>query len=337
MNFKLATALVATAMSMATASPSIAQCLGLSGASGALVCADAGLRAQEAEVQELNGRLDRLDAGGMADQTDAGWRRSHQQCATVACLRSSYDYRVSGLREWVGIAQANSQTERSRAPEPTAALASIKNAETAPVIPNALPAPTRAEPQPADRGVSPTGTTQHPPVAQQSPQALNAPYPQTAPQQASSAKGAETRPNAGMGILIFLAVVVGVALYLLPSIIAFVRGHSYRWIILAINGVIGWSLLGWLGPMIWAVWPSEKALVDPFVGNVTGTGRRTAGDALGVADIGREHGRSEGQRETGRLSSFQLDQLERLARLKANGVLTDDEFTKERAAILASA
>lgn len=40
--------------------------------------------------------------------------------------------------------------------------------------------------------------------------------------------------------------VLGVAVYLLPSLIAFNRGVHNRWLILAINLVFGASGIGWL-------------------------------------------------------------------------------------------
>lgn len=40
--------------------------------------------------------------------------------------------------------------------------------------------------------------------------------------------------------------VLGVALYLLPSLVAFNRGVHNRWLVLVINLVFGASLIGWL-------------------------------------------------------------------------------------------
>lgn len=53
--------------------------------------------------------------------------------------------------------------------------------------------------------------------------------------------------------LIILAVVVGIPLYFLPSIIAIKRSHRQRGPIFALNFLLGWSLLGWAGSLAWAL------------------------------------------------------------------------------------
>lgn len=53
--------------------------------------------------------------------------------------------------------------------------------------------------------------------------------------------------------LIILAVVVGIPLYFLPSIIAVKRSHRQRGPIFALNFLLGWSLLGWAGSLAWAL------------------------------------------------------------------------------------
>jgi hypothetical protein len=38
---------------------------------------------------------------------------------------------------------------------------------------------------------------------------------------------------------------IGLAFYLVPSIVAFKISHPYRWLILFINVFCGWTVLGW--------------------------------------------------------------------------------------------
>ena len=61
--------------------------------------------------------------------------------------------------------------------------------------------------------------------------------------------------------LTIVGCVVGLIIFLVPTIIAFSRGHHYKWIILAVN-VFGSSVfgIGWLVAMIWACWPRETAV-----------------------------------------------------------------------------
>src|SRR5262249_39117983 len=50
----------------------------------------------------------------------------------------------------------------------------------------------------------------------------------------------------GAVIVIVLIVVIGVALYLVPSIIAFSRGHQNSAAILALNVLLGFIFIGWV-------------------------------------------------------------------------------------------
>jgi hypothetical protein len=51
-----------------------------------------------------------------------------------------------------------------------------------------------------------------------------------------------------LGVLLLASVI-----FFLPSVIAFGKGHKYRWIILFINVVFGFTLIGWFGALIWSV------------------------------------------------------------------------------------
>ncbi len=51
---------------------------------------------------------------------------------------------------------------------------------------------------------------------------------------------------------IILATMFGLVLYLLPAFIAYQRAHSNRHAILLINLFLGWSIIGWLGALIWS-------------------------------------------------------------------------------------
>ena len=44
-----------------------------------------------------------------------------------------------------------------------------------------------------------------------------------------------------------------VLVFFLPVIIAFSKGHQYRWIILFVNVVFGFTLIGWFGALIWSI------------------------------------------------------------------------------------
>ncbi len=51
----------------------------------------------------------------------------------------------------------------------------------------------------------------------------------------------------GIGIIIFLS------LYFLPTIIAFIRKKENKISILVLNFFLGWTLIGWVLSLVWAL------------------------------------------------------------------------------------
>ena len=92
-----------------------------------------------------------------------------------------------------------------------------------------------------------------------------------------------------LALLGLLGAAAFIAVCLLPYLIARKRGHAYRNIILVlcIFGIFG---VPWVIALIWAIYPSEKSLIDPVMGNPTGVGHRNVGDTLGAVAYGRERG-----------------------------------------------
>jgi hypothetical protein len=71
-----------------------------------------------------------------------------------------------------------------------------------------------------------------------------------------------------VGLLILAAL-----LYFIPAIIAFRRRHHYRWPIFAFNLGAAWTGLGWIGTLVWALWPAQSAIIDPVISDATGIDR----------------------------------------------------------------
>jgi len=44
-----------------------------------------------------------------------------------------------------------------------------------------------------------------------------------------------------------------VVLFFLPNIVAYSRGHNSAHAILALNILLGWTVLGWVVAMVWAL------------------------------------------------------------------------------------
>jgi hypothetical protein len=58
----------------------------------------------------------------------------------------------------------------------------------------------------------------------------------------------------------FLLVTLALVFYMLPTVIAKVRGARYGQTILLINFFLGWTVLGWLAALIWAIVEQPKPI-----------------------------------------------------------------------------
>jgi hypothetical protein len=75
----------------------------------------------------------------------------------------------------------------------------------------------------------------------------------------------EVSPNIGLhptdfsgphwGLLMFVLItgfVAFVLVYLLPSFVAWRRDHAHKYEVMFVSFVLGWTILGWIGCLIWA-------------------------------------------------------------------------------------
>lgn len=133
------------------------------------------------------------------------------------------------------------------------------------------------------------------------------------------------------GEQIVVGVVVGalIVFYFAPTVLAFGRGHAYRWVIAAVNLVAGWTLMGWLICCVWAVWPRERALAEPLLGNPTGTGTRTLGQVVGEGQA-----QAHLQATQNAFDEDTMDRIRRLVVLRDSGALSAEEFKRERDALI---
>jgi hypothetical protein len=111
-----------------------------------------------------------------------------------------------------------------------------------------------------------------------------------------------------------------------PSIVAKRRGHSYTSLIQILNIATLFTGVTWFIAAGWAIFPSEKSLIDPVVGNPTGLGRRNAGDTLGAAEQGMGRGKAF-EEETDK-------QIQNLIDMRSMGLLSDEEFLKAKRKVL---
>ena len=111
-----------------------------------------------------------------------------------------------------------------------------------------------------------------------------------------------------------------------PSIVAKRRGHAYTSMIQVLNIATLFTFITWFIAAGWAIFPSEKSLIDPVVGNPTGLGRRNAGDTIGAAAQGLGRGYSF-EEETDK-------QIQNLIEMRSMGLLSDEEFLKAKRKVL---
>ncbi len=59
------------------------------------------------------------------------------------------------------------------------------------------------------------------------------------------------------------------ALYFIPAIVAYRRGHAQLPLIIAINLLLGWTVLGWILTLVWSL-TGEEAPKPPTIQQTSG-------------------------------------------------------------------
>lgn len=57
----------------------------------------------------------------------------------------------------------------------------------------------------------------------------------------------------------FLLVAVSLAVYFAPFMIALWRGHRNTGAIMTLNLFLGWTLIGWVGALVWSVLAGQES------------------------------------------------------------------------------
>lgn|SRR5690606_27202380 len=64
------------------------------------------------------------------------------------------------------------------------------------------------------------------------------------------------------GLSFLLLLVVGGAIYFLPTIVALLRYHPNFWALAILNLLLGWTLLGWVGALVWSLLSKPQQATD---------------------------------------------------------------------------
>lgn len=121
----------------------------------------------------------------------------------------------------------------------------------------------------------------------------------------------------GFGKLVaLLFFVIAPALYLLPTFEAWKRRHKSLVSIALLNIFLGWTLLGWVAAMVWAC-KSQVQSVE--VVHTAPTAAAAPAPASPAAPP----------------TNSLPDELRKLAKLRDDGILNEDEFQAQKAKLLA--
>jgi len=82
-------------------------------------------------------------------------------------------------------------------------------------------------------------------------------------------------PAMGRGLMLEVIFVIFMVLmvlfiYFLPTVVAEARGHQNSGMIFLINLLLGWTVLGWIGTLVWAattVRPQTRNAIRPLRGH----------------------------------------------------------------------
>ena len=73
------------------------------------------------------------------------------------------------------------------------------------------------------------------------------------------------------GVVVLFGVVLAIPVYFLPTVVASFRNHTNLVALLALNLCLGWTLLGWVGALVWAFLQEQTG---PARGRYAKGGRR---------------------------------------------------------------
>jgi Superinfection immunity protein/Short C-terminal domain len=132
------------------------------------------------------------------------------------------------------------------------------------------------------------------------------------------------------GILGWTTLVILIVPYFLPTIIAFARKKDSAGGVFALNFFLGWTLIGWVACLIWALSDSRTTVI------VNNNGPAYP-PATGPAFQPTTHQTNPTWRPSNpktTSSQEKIDQLRQLKQLFDEGALTEEEFNRQKASIL---
>lgn len=126
-----------------------------------------------------------------------------------------------------------------------------------------------------------------------------------------------------------LIIIVGLFIFVSPTVIAFARKHPNRWLILGVNVCLGATGIVWFGCLIWALQAVHLSNDDGSDGGESGL-NLFANDETRVRVVGLEPIAVSSLVDV--RSTDPIEKLTQLKKLRDDGALSEEEFSllKER-------
>jgi len=70
--------------------------------------------------------------------------------------------------------------------------------------------------------------------------------------------------------MVWLIVPAAIVIYFIPGMVAYARRHSRPHVVLLFNLLIGWTLIGWVITLVWAVANPEAGIAPAPMGSQIG-------------------------------------------------------------------
>lgn len=129
--------------------------------------------------------------------------------------------------------------------------------------------------------------------------------------------------------LVLLIIILGLAIFISPTVIAFVRKHPNRWLILAVNLCLAATGFVWILCLIWSLQAVHLSDGDDSDGGESGL-NIFANDEARVRVVGLESAATSSP--TNIRPVDHIEKLSQLKKLRDDSVLSEEEFSslKER-------
>jgi Superinfection immunity protein/Short C-terminal domain len=121
--------------------------------------------------------------------------------------------------------------------------------------------------------------------------------------------------------------------YFFPTLVALIRRKSNAGAIFILNFFLGWTFIGWIISLVWAVSGNPQP-TQVIINNSMPAEKTTTSVTMKPDPSAQQAHYGPGSGQPGSAQQDRINQLRQLKELLDNGVLTQDEFNQQKAKIL---